>query len=130
MSHERRALVDKDAAQSEAIPRGESLYPSPVCSPPSRQCRAYTAAAPWAAARPSLRDPSRRLPQAIAHRGAKAYFPENTMAAFRGAVGAGSHAIETDVHLSADGVAVLSHVTNQSCLAPPPNLKRLTCARM
>ncbi|WAO89505.1 Hypothetical protein NCS54_00689800 [Fusarium falciforme] len=85
MSHERQSLIDKDA-QSEAIPR-----------------------APWAAARPSLRDPSRRLPQAIAHRGAKAYFPENTMAAFRGALGAGSHAIETDVHLSADGVAVLSH---------------------
>jgi phosphatidylglycerol phospholipase C len=34
------------------------------------------------------------------------------MAAFRGALGAGSHAIETDVHLSADGVAVLSHVIN------------------
>ncbi|KAF5026183.1 hypothetical protein F66182_1747 [Fusarium sp. NRRL 66182] len=71
--------------------------------------------APWAAALPSLRDPSRRLPQAIAHRGAKAYWPENTMAAFRGAVGAGSHAIETDIHLSADGIAVLSH---------DPSLKR------
>ncbi|KJZ79671.1 hypothetical protein HIM_01140 [Hirsutella minnesotensis 3608] len=31
------------------------------------------------------------------------------MAAFRGAVRAGAHAIETDVHLSRDGVAVLSH---------------------
>ncbi|KAM5382042.1 hypothetical protein ACJZ2D_002644 [Fusarium nematophilum] len=82
---ERKALVDEDARQ-RALPR-----------------------APWAAARPSLRDPSRRLPQAIAHRGAKAYWPENTMAAFRGALEAGSHAIETDVHLSADGVAVLSH---------------------
>ncbi|KAJ4265529.1 hypothetical protein NW762_004818 [Fusarium torreyae] len=37
------------------------------------------------------------------------------MAAFRGAVGAGAHAIETDIHLSADGVAVLSH---------DPSLKR------
>lgn len=32
------------------------------------------------------------------------------MGAFRGAVVAGSHAIETDLHLSKDGVVVLSHV--------------------
>lgn len=108
MSHERQSLIDKDA-QSEAIPRGE--LPT-VCVPHNKTTALIRQEAPWAAARPSLRDPSRRLPQAIAHRGAKAYFPENTMAAFRGALGAGSHAIETDVHLSADGVAVLSHVIN------------------
>lgn len=67
--------------------------------------------APWAVAQPSPRDPSRRLPQAIAHRGAKLDWPENTMAAFRGAVKAGAHAIETDIHLSADGVAVISHAS-------------------
>jgi phosphatidylglycerol phospholipase C len=67
--------------------------------------------APWAVAQPSPRDPSRLLPQAIAHRGAKFDWPENTMAAFRGAVKAGAHAIETDIHLSADGVAVISHVS-------------------
>ncbi|GAM83562.1 hypothetical protein ANO11243_015500 [Dothideomycetidae sp. 11243] len=49
------------------------------------------------------------LPQAIAHRGYKAKYPENTMAAFRGAVDAGAHAIETDIHLTKDGVVVLSH---------------------
>lgn len=32
------------------------------------------------------------------------------MGAFRGAVEVGTHAIETDVHLSKDGVVVLSHV--------------------
>lgn len=32
------------------------------------------------------------------------------MGAFQGAVAVGSHALETDVHLSADGVVVLSHV--------------------
>lgn len=32
------------------------------------------------------------------------------MGAFRGAVVVGSHAIETDLHLSKDGVVVLSHV--------------------
>ncbi|KAI1778253.1 PLC-like phosphodiesterase [Hypoxylon cercidicola] len=49
------------------------------------------------------------LPQAIAHRGYKAAAPENTMLAFRAAVEAGAHAVETDLHLSRDGVVVLSH---------------------
>lgn len=51
-----------------------------------------------------------RTPQCIAHRGYKAKHPENTMAAFRAAAAAGAHAIETDLHLSRDGVVVLSHV--------------------
>lgn len=69
---------------------------------------------------PALKEPSAssredvkpiRLPQAIAHRGYKAAFPENSMAAFRSAVEIGAHAIETDLHLSKDGVVVLSHVS-------------------
>ena len=32
------------------------------------------------------------------------------MAAFHGAAAAGAHAVETDVHLTSDGVVVLSHV--------------------
>ncbi|KAJ9353886.1 hypothetical protein DTO027B9_5099 [Paecilomyces variotii] len=51
----------------------------------------------------------RKLPHIIAHRGFKNKFPENTMGAFRGAIDAGSHAIETDLHLSKDGVVVISH---------------------
>lgn len=50
------------------------------------------------------------FPQAIAHRGYKAEYPENTMGAFRGAVDVGAHAIETDVHLSKDNVVVIAHV--------------------
>ncbi|KAF2181903.1 tubulin-domain-containing protein [Zopfia rhizophila CBS 207.26] len=50
-----------------------------------------------------------KRPQAIAHRGYKAKFPENTMGAFKGAVEVGAQAIETDIHLSKDGVVVLSH---------------------
>jgi tubulin gamma len=53
----------------------------------------------------------RRLPQAIAHRGYKAKFPENTMGAFKGAVEVGAEGLETDVHLTKDGVVVLSHVS-------------------
>jgi glycerophosphoryl diester phosphodiesterase len=52
-----------------------------------------------------------RRPQAIAHRGYKAKFPENTMGAFKGAVDVGADALETDIHLSGDGVVVLSHVS-------------------
>jgi phosphatidylglycerol phospholipase C len=36
------------------------------------------------------------------------------MAAFRGALAAGAHALETDLHLSRDGVVVLSHVSSHS----------------
>nr|OQO18025.1 hypothetical protein B0A51_14108 [Rachicladosporium sp. CCFEE 5018] len=61
----------------------------------------------WTTAR--LDAQKRRRPQCIAHRGYKAAHPENTMAAFRGAVKAGAHALETDVHLTKDGVVVLSH---------------------
>jgi glycerophosphoryl diester phosphodiesterase len=55
-----------------------------------------------------------RRPQAIAHRGYKAKFPENTMGAFRGAVDVGADALETDIHLTKDGVVVLSHVSNMA----------------
>lgn len=56
----------------------------------------------------------KKVPQAIAHRGYKAAHPENTMGAFRGAIDVGAHAIETDIHLSKDGVIVLSHVRHCS----------------
>lgn len=45
----------------------------------------------------------------IAHRGASAYYPENTMAAFRGAVEMEADMIELDVMLSGDGVPVVFH---------------------
>lgn len=44
-----------------------------------------------------------------AHRGASARAPENTLAAFRAAEGAGADGIELDVHLSRDGVPVVIH---------------------
>ena len=39
------------------------------------------------------------------------------MGAFIGAVKAGAHAVETDVHLTKDGVVVLSHVCATTCTA-------------
>ena len=45
----------------------------------------------------------------IAHRGASAYTPENTMAAFGLAEEMGIYEVELDTQLSADGVIVLCH---------------------
>ena len=77
------------------------------------------------------------LPQAIAHRGHKANHPENSISAFEDAIKVGADAIEADVHLTKDGVVVLSHVRrlqsscfisyNQSLTRPftqDPDLKR------
>ncbi|MEA3334262.1 MAG: glycerophosphodiester phosphodiesterase family protein [Chloroflexota bacterium] len=45
----------------------------------------------------------------IAHRGASAHAPENTLAAFRRAAELGANAVELDVRVSADGVPVVIH---------------------
>lgn len=44
-----------------------------------------------------------------AHRGASAYYPENTMISFEKALEMGATGIETDVQLTKDGVLVLIH---------------------
>lgn len=53
----------------------------------------------------------------IAHRGLALGVPENTLAAFTLAIQHGADVLETDVHASKDGIAVLSH---------DPDLTRLT----
>lgn len=50
-----------------------------------------------------------KKPNIIAHRGASAYAPENTLAAFRKAIELGSGGIELDVHLSKDSKVVVIH---------------------
>ena len=55
---------------------------------------------------PVLVPPAFRI---IAHRGASAYVPENTLAAFQLAYEMGVTEIETDVQLTTDGVVVLCH---------------------
>ena len=79
---------------------------SNLCSTPSAD-ELHLASWTFARKRPS----GGRMPQAIAHRGYKAKHPENTMGAFRGAVKAEAHAMETDIHLTKDDVVVLSHVS-------------------
>lgn len=48
-------------------------------------------------------------PQVVAHRGASGEAPENTLTAFRRALEMGVDAVELDVHLCADGEAVVIH---------------------
>lgn len=54
---------------------------------------------------PSLLDP----PVTFAHRGARAHAPENTIEAFELALRLGASGLESDVWLTADGIAVLDH---------------------
>ena len=52
------------------------------------------------------------LPRLLAHRGLAIDAPENTLLAFVKALAAGATYLETDVHASKDGIAVLSHDPN------------------
>jgi glycerophosphoryl diester phosphodiesterase len=54
---------------------------------------------------PSLLDD----PIGFAHRGARAYAPENTIEAFQLGLKLGANGLESDVWMTADGVAVLDH---------------------
>jgi glycerophosphoryl diester phosphodiesterase len=49
------------------------------------------------------------LPHVLAHRGLHTVHPENTIAAFAAALDAGATHLETDAHVSSDGVAMLVH---------------------
>jgi phosphatidylglycerol phospholipase C len=108
----------KDSSESEPL---LARLPSQVAIPPMLlQPGAEQLAAParlspkdscpqMSFIRPYLSTSKRKRPQCIAHRGYKAKHPENTMAAFRGAVDVGAHAIETDLQITRDDVVVLSH---------------------
>ena len=50
--------------------------------------------------------PPETLPLAISHRGGAGLWPENTMEAFSRSVEMGYRWIETDLHVTADGVVV------------------------
>lgn len=66
--------------------------------------------------------PHTPAPVIVAHRGASAIAPENTMAAFRAADAAGADLYELDVHLTKDGEIVVLH---DSTLARTTNVEEL-----
>jgi glycerophosphoryl diester phosphodiesterase len=49
------------------------------------------------------------FPIVVGHRGSAATHPENTLASFSAAIDAGADAVELDVRVSADGVAIVMH---------------------
>lgn len=53
--------------------------------------------------------PGKPKPYVLAHRGNKVSCPENTLAAFKQALADGADIIETDLHITADGVFVCIH---------------------
>ncbi len=56
-------------------------------------------------------------PRVLAHRGLATNAPENTLLAFAHAVAAGVEYIETDVHVSRDGAAIVAHDPDLTRLA-------------
>jgi glycerophosphoryl diester phosphodiesterase len=61
-------------------------------------------------------------PRVIAHRGFPLDHAENTLGAFQAAVDAGADILETDVHLSKDGVVVVAHDPDLTRVAQRPGL--------
>ncbi|MGI5860497.1 MAG: glycerophosphodiester phosphodiesterase family protein [Myxococcales bacterium] len=66
-----------------------------------------------------------------AHRGAAAEEPENTLPSFRLALDLGANALETDVHLTADGQIVVSHdPTGARMAGVPKSIEESTLAEV
>ena len=71
-----------------------------------------------------------KKPLAIAHRGASAYAPENTLAAFNLAFEMGADGIELDVELTQDGVPVVFHFDQDQQTHGRGTLQDLTLAEV
>lgn len=70
-------------------------------------------------------------PRVIAHRGLATEAPENTLLAFLHALSVGAHYLETDVHATADGIAVLAHDPDLRRVAGRPEpVEQFTLAQL
>jgi glycerophosphoryl diester phosphodiesterase len=69
-------------------------------------------------------------PLVIGHRGASAYRPENTLAAYDLAVEQGADMLEIDLHLTRDGEIVISHDADLEHLGRAGELADLTAAEV
>ncbi len=68
--------------------------------------------------------------QVIAHRGASAYRPENTVPAYALAVAQGADMIEIDLHLSRDGEVVIAHDADLAHFGRAGEIGALTSAEI
>ena len=69
-------------------------------------------------------------PRVFAHRGLSLDAPENSLLAFRHALAAGATHIETDVHATDDGIAVLSHDADHDVAGTRIRLDQLTMVEL
>lgn len=69
-------------------------------------------------------------PRVFAHRGLAQGAPENTLLAFVKALASGATHLETDVHVSLDGIAVISHDPDLSRLGRDLRIDQLTMAEL
>ena len=69
-------------------------------------------------------------PRVLAHRGLAQEAPENTLLAFVKALAGGATHLETDVHVSLDGVAVISHDPDLATLGRDVRIDQLTMAEL
>ena len=69
-------------------------------------------------------------PRVFAHRGLALDAPENSLLAFVAALSNGATHLETDVHVTRDGVAVLSHDPDLSVFGRPERINTLTLTEL
>lgn len=83
----------------------------PAVRLPTRALGVYLALSTGCAAPTAKRvfSPRAKDPVVVAHRGASAYAPENTLAAYRAALERGADVAECDVFMSRDGEVVVMH---------------------
>jgi glycerophosphoryl diester phosphodiesterase len=69
-------------------------------------------------------------PLVIAHRGSSGERPENTLPAFEHAIEQSADMIETDLHLSRDGVVVIHHDPDLERLGEPGEIRDYTASEL
>lgn len=77
-----------------------------------------------------MSEPLPRAPVGFAHRGGRAHGPDNTLEAFRIALGMGATGLETDAWVTADGIAVLDHDGRARSGLRPRRISTLTRAQL
>lgn len=102
--HAAVAAAATPAPGATASPAGGAAAPAAVAAAP-----AAVADAEYITIRREAPLKRPKLPLVIAHRGDSGCAPENTLTALKSAVAAGAHGVEFDVHLTADGQAVVTH---------------------